>query len=66
MSTLELQQLRDDLRTLREFVEGIRPHVERASAHSRVDHVAPRCVRGADSNVISIDRFRSSPTPVSA
>jgi hypothetical protein len=65
MSTLELQRLRDDLRALREFVEGIRPHVERARAQSRVDRVAPRCVR-ADSNVLSIDRFRSSPTSVSA
>ena len=62
MSTLELQQLRDDLRALREFVEGIRPHVERARAQSRV---APRSAR-ADSNVLSLDRFRSSPTPVSA
>jgi hypothetical protein len=65
MSTLELQQLRDDLRALREFVEGIRPHVERARAQSRVDRIAPRYVR-ADSNVLSIDRFRSSPTAVSA
>jgi hypothetical protein len=65
MSTLELQQLSDDLRALREFVEGIRPHVERARGKSRVDRVAARCAR-ADSNVLSLDRFRSSPTSVSA
>jgi hypothetical protein len=62
MSTLELQQLRDDLSALRKFVDGIRPHVERAQ--SRVDCAAPQRVR-ADSNVVSLDRFRS-PKPVSA
>jgi hypothetical protein len=65
MSTLELQQLRDDLRALREFVDGIRPHVERARAQSRVDCVAPRCAR-TDSNVVSIDRFWAVPRPISA
>jgi hypothetical protein len=64
MSTSELRQLRDDLRALHEFVEGIRPHVERVTGKSRIDRFAPRRVR-ADSNVLSLDRFRSSPTPLS-
>ena len=51
MSTSELQQLRDDLRESRKFVEGIRQRVKREMAH-------PRRVR-ADSNVVSLDKFRA-------
>jgi hypothetical protein len=35
MSTSELQQLRDDLRELRKFVEGIRQRVKREMAQPR-------------------------------